>query len=24
MAGGARGKCQLPNDLTVDAQFPAD
>ena len=24
MAGGARGECQLPNDLTVDAQFPAD
>ena len=24
MAGGARGECQLANDLTVDAQFPAD
>jgi hypothetical protein len=24
MAGGARGECQLPDGLSVDAQFPAD
>jgi hypothetical protein len=24
MAGGARGGCQLPDGLSVDAQFPAD
>jgi hypothetical protein len=23
MAGGARGECQLPDGLSVDAQFPA-
>jgi hypothetical protein len=24
MAGGARGECQLPDGLSVNAQFPAD
>jgi hypothetical protein len=24
MAGGARGECQLPDGLSIDAQFPAD
>jgi hypothetical protein len=23
MAGGARGECQLPHGLSVDARFPA-
>lgn len=24
MAGGARGECQVPDGVSVDAQFPAD